>query len=144
MRVRAPRSAGYSRRTLVEKLGIKPGQRVVVLGAPVDFARTLGALPRGTTLTRRLSPASAMIIAFSKSHSALEAVFGRWKGALDQDGTLWVCWPKRTSRTVTDLSENDVRDVGLAGGLVDVKVCAIDEMWSGLRFVYRLKDRRHS
>jgi hypothetical protein len=133
--------SGYSQRSLVEKLGIKPGDRVVVLAAPADFASTLGALPKGTKLIRRLLPASACIIAFSKNAAALEAGFGRWKRALATNGALWVCWPKRSSGVATDLSENDVRNVGLACGLVDVKVCAIDATWSGLRFVYRLKDR---
>jgi hypothetical protein len=141
VKARAPRAAGYSRRTLVEKLGIKPGQRVVLLGAPADFARTLGALPAGTTRACRLSRSCAMIIAFSKNRKALEGGFVRWKRALHKDGALWVCWPKRASGVATDLAESDVRNVGLAGGLVDVKVCAVDGTWSGLRFVYRLKDR---
>jgi hypothetical protein len=126
---------------LVEKLGIKPSQHVVLLAAPADFARALGALPAGTTLACKLSRACAMIIAFSKNRKALESGFERWKRALRKDGALWVCWPKRASGLATDLSENDIRAIGLAAGLVDVKVCAIDGTWSGLRFVYRLKDR---
>jgi hypothetical protein len=133
--------AGYSRRSLVEKLGIKRGDRVVVCTAPADFASALGALPAGATLERRLMAHSTMIIAFSKNSKALQAGFRRWKNALAKDGALWACWPKRSSGVTTDLSENDVRHIGLACGLVDVKVCAVDETWSGLRFVYRLKDR---
>jgi hypothetical protein len=140
VKARAPR-AGYSRRSLVEKLGIKPGMRVVVLGAPADFAQTLGALPAGTMLAQRLASASAMVIVFSKSRKAIETGFARWKRALAKDGALWACWPKKASGLVTDLTESDVRHVGLAEGLVDVKVCAIDDTWSGLRFVYRLSDR---
>lgn len=135
------RGVGYSQRSLVEKLGIKSGHRVVVLGAPAGFARTLGVLPAKTTLARRLSSASPMIIAFSKDRKAFEAGFALWKRALAKNGALWACWPKRTSGVITDLSESGVRHAGLASGLVDVKVCAIDETWSGLRFVYRLKDR---
>jgi hypothetical protein len=136
-----PSRAGYSRRSLVEKLGIKRGERVVLLAAPAGFASILGALPAGATLARGLTPASAMIIAFSKESKSLKAGFGRWKRALNKNGALWVCWPKRSSGVASDLSENEVRNIGLACGLVDVKVCAVDETWSGLRFVYRLKDR---
>ena len=82
-----------------------------------------------------------MIIAFSKDRKALEAGFARWKRALAKNGALWACWPKKASGVVTDLCERDVRHAGLASGLVDVKICAVDETWSGLRFVYRLKDR---
>ena len=135
-------SAGYSGTPLVAKLGFKPGMRAVVIGAPVDFAATLGSLPAGAMFTRRLTPRTEMIVAFATSLGKLESEFGRWKAALASHGALWICWPKRSSGVATDLTEDKIRTVGLARGLVDVKVCAVDSVWSGLRFVYRLKDRR--
>jgi hypothetical protein len=134
-------SAGYSGTPLPDKLGIKAAMRVVTVAAPKDFAATLGTLPDGASLSTRLTPNAAMVIAFVKSLVRLRAGFARWKRALASNGALWVCWPKRASGVVTDVSESDVRDIGLGCGLVDVKICAVDETWSGLRFVYRLKDR---
>lgn len=135
------RTAGYSGRPLVAKLGIKAGQHVSIVGAPRAFARTLGRLPAGAMLVARLQSGATLIVGFAKSGQALDVDFPKWKSALAFDGSLWVCWPKRSSTFTSDLDENTVREVGLRHGLVDVKVCAVDEDWSGLKFVYRLKDR---
>jgi hypothetical protein len=116
--------------------------RVIAIGAPVDFAMTLGKLPVGAALATRLAQCAEMIVAFATSLAKLESGFDRWKGALASHGSLWICWPKRVSGVPTDLSEDIIRTLGLARGLVDVKVCAVDGVWSGLRFVYRLKDRK--
>ena len=116
--------------------------RVIVVSGPPDFAATLGRLPAGASLAHRLTVRAAMIIAFATSFANLRSRFGSWKRALASDGALWVCWPKRASGVATDVTENAIREVGLTNGLVDVKVCAVDTTWSGLRFVYRLKDRR--
>ena len=113
-------TAGYSGTPLVRKLGIKPGARLGLIGAPPDFDATLGELPLGVEVRRRLP--------------ALRA-------ALDPAGGLWIAWPKGSSGLATDLSDSVVRKLGLDAGLVDNKVCAIDQTWSGLRFVYRLRDR---
>jgi enoyl-CoA hydratase/carnithine racemase len=133
--------AGYSRRSLVEKLGIKPATRVVALGAPVGYASLLGALPSGATLHPRLAAASGFIHSFVRRRRDLEADFPRLARALADDGTLWISWPKRASGQETDLTENIVREAGLKEGLVDVKVCAVDEVWSGLKFVRRVGNR---
>jgi hypothetical protein len=133
--------AGYSKRTLVEKLGIKPATRVVALGAPAGYASLLGALPSGATLRSRLPKASGFIHCFVRRRRDLEADFPRLAQALTDEGTLWISWPKRASGVETDLTENIVREVGLREGLVDIKVCAGDDVWSGLKFVRRVENR---
>jgi hypothetical protein len=134
--------AGYSKRSLVDKLGIKPGQRIVIVGAPADYAKTLGELPPDVTLAKRIQGEHDFLHFFSKSRHELEQKFPALKTGLVSNGALWISWPKGSSGVATDLNENAVREIGLANGLVDVKVCAVDETWSGLKFVYRVKDRR--
>jgi hypothetical protein len=133
--------AGYSKRTLVEKLGIRPTTRVIALGAPPTYLSLLGALPAGSSLHFRLPAASEFIHRFARSRGDLAADFPRLARALTDTGTLWISWPKRASGVETDLTENSVREIGLKEGLVDVKVCAIDEVWSGLKFVRRVENR---
>ena len=135
-------AVGYSGTPLPTKLGIKPGSRVLLTGAPERFAEdTLGPLP-GVELHRRAgrSPYD-VVLAFAPDLRTLQQRFGPARERLTTAGGLWVAWPKRSSGLATDLDENVVRDFGLATGLVDNKVCAIDAIWSGLRFVVRLKDR---
>ena len=127
--------AGYSGTPLPKKLGIKEGSRVVLLGAPKGFAID------GVTAATRLGAEHDVILLFSSSRSTLEPAFNKARQSLAPAGGLWVAWPKKSSGVETDLDENVVRKIGLATGLVDNKVCAIDETWSGLRFVIRLKDR---
>ena len=134
-------SAGYSGTPLSRKLGIKPQARVGLIGAPYDFDEVLGELPPGVSVRRRARGTFDVIVVFVQKRSELERRLPALKKALDQAGGLWVAWPKRSSGVATDLGEGPVREVGLASGLVDNKVCAIDETWSGLRFVYRLADR---
>ncbi|HUJ28272.1 MAG TPA: hypothetical protein VLW85_19755 [Myxococcales bacterium] len=126
--------AGYSGTPLPQKLGIKAGARVRLSGAPEGFARVIGVEPRSRG-------EADVLVLFSRSLAALERDFARLRKALHRDGGLWVAWPKKSSGVPTDLDENAVRALGLASGLVDNKVCAIDDTWSGLRFVVRLKDR---
>jgi hypothetical protein len=133
--------SGYSQKPLSQKLGIKPGMRVVALGAPGSYAALLGELPPGATLHSRLSRTSPFIHRFVSRRLELQADFGRLAHSLADDGALWISWPKKTSGVATDLNENLIRDLGLPLGLVDVKVCAIDEVWSGLKFVRRLENR---
>jgi hypothetical protein len=135
-------TAGYSGRSLVDKLGIKPGMRIAIVGAPSGFRATLGALPDGVAVTPRAHGVLPFIHFFTKRRSLLERRFPALKRALAQDGALWVSWPKKSSGVATDLTEDGVRAVALTGGLVDVKVCAVDEVWSGLKLVRRVKDRR--
>jgi hypothetical protein len=127
---------------LARKLSIKSGIRLCVTRAPPGFAQlTPATLPDGVRLVRRLAGTFDVIVAFSASRAELEHRLPRLTAALDPAGGLWIAWPKRTSPITTDLSDDVVREVGLAAGLVDNKVCAIDETWSGLRFVYRRADR---
>jgi hypothetical protein len=134
-------SAGASRKSLAEKLGIKAGFVVVVIDPPKDYRRLLGRLPNRVAVLTRLDDRVDMIHAFVRDRSGLEASFRQWKEAIPRDGTLWISWPKRSAGVPTDLTEDVVRSVALDGGLVDVKVCAIDETWSGLKLVYRMTDR---
>ena len=133
--------AGYSKRSLVDKLGIKPGYRVYLGNAPDDYERTLGGLPDNVILLKSIRETADFIQFFTKSKTELEQKFPLLKKALAQNGMLWISWPKTASKMETDLKGNVVREIGLKNGLVDVKVCAVDEVWSGLKFVYLLKDR---
>lgn len=133
--------AGYSKRSLVEKLGIKSGQRVYIGNSPPDYLKTLGALPDKAVLVKSLKGPCDFIQFFSKERAELERAFPQLKKNLAVSGALWVSWPKGASRMQTDLNENVAREIGLKNGLVDIKVCAVDEVWSGLKFVFRLKDR---
>ena len=126
----------------MQKIGIKPGHRVILRNHPRGFLKGLGALPENAKTSDRLSGAANVIVYFTDKRSALEKDFVGLSSALTQDGMLWIGWPKKASGKPTDLNENIVREIGLKRGLVDVKVCAIDETWSGLKFVIRLKDRK--
>jgi len=133
--------AGYSQTPLIKKLGIKEGFRISFVNAPTDFGNELGSLPESVMVLAR--PASGMdfVLLFTKSQLMLTKDFARLAKMLLPNGMLWVAWPKKSSRITTDLSENSVRHIGLNEGLVDVKVCAVTEVWSGLKFVYRIRDR---
>jgi hypothetical protein len=133
--------AGYSGTPLARKLGIRPDARLALIGAPDRFDDTLGELPAGVRVTRRARGPLDVIVAFLHSRAELERRLPGLVAALAPSGGLWVAWPKRASGIASDIGEGLVRELGLAAGLVDNKVCAIDEVWSGLRFVYRLADR---
>jgi hypothetical protein len=134
--------AGYSGTPLLKKIGIKPGDRVFVVNEPNEFMGLLGELPDGSIVVGRPKSDLNVGILFITSAADLKKRFGTARKLLVQNGMLWVAWPKKSSGVDTDLNENVVRDIGLAEGMVDTKVCAIDETWSGLRFVIRLKDRK--
>lgn len=134
-------TTGYSGTPLVKKLGIKPGATLGLIAAPDDFDGTLGELPDGVTVRRRLQRPLDVIVAFYVERSRLERRLPALRAALQAAGGLWIAWPKQASGVATDLNETAVRELGLAAGLVDNKVCAIDAVWSGLRFVYRVCDR---
>lgn len=133
---------GYSSRSLPDKLGIKPNTRIALLNAPRGYAITLRPLPAGLRVTASLRGSFPFIQLFTTSRRDLERCFPALFRALAQDGALWISWPKKSSGVDTDLTEDVIRAVALAGGLVDVKVCAVDDVWSGLKLVRRLKDRR--
>ncbi len=127
--------AGYSGTPLITKLGIKTGQRAVFLNAPADFDELLGKLPEGLQLLGSVIAPIDFAISFLRSRSGLDRTFAAVKKALSPAGILWVSWPKKSSGVATDLSEQLVREAGIRAGLVDIKVCAVDETWSGLKFV---------
>ncbi len=131
--------AGYSGTPLAKKLGVKEGGRVWLKGAPVGFEKTLEGMPAGaaTVRTAKTGAAYDVIVLFVKSEGALAKEFKPMTKQLADHGGLWIAWPKKASGVATDLTEDVVRAIGLPTGLVDNKVCAIDEIWSGLRFMRR-------
>lgn len=133
--------AGYSGTPLAKKLGIKDNFRLMFLNAPEGFQEELGQLPQGVEIASRGNKPFNLIVLFSKSERTLEKDFPKLTGRIARDGMIWVAWPKKSSGVATDLSFLTVQTVGLRAGLVDVKICAVNEIWSGLKFVYRLKDR---
>jgi len=133
--------AGYSNTPLVKKLGLKNGMEACILAAPPHYENILGGLPPGVRIKAR--GAVDFVHLFTTSAAALNRQFPSLKKRLKPNGLLWVSWPKGTSKIATDLSRDVVREIGLAGGLVDVKVCAVDDDWSGLKFVYRVATVRH-
>jgi ABC-type Na+ transport system ATPase subunit NatA len=128
---------GYSGTPLPKKLGIKEGSAVAVLNAPAGFAATLGDLPDRVTVRERLRGPLDVIVFFTVRRADLERRIARLKHALDSAGRLWIAWPKRAAKVETDMTEDVVRDVALPLGLVDNKVAAVDETWSGLQLVIR-------
>jgi hypothetical protein len=134
--------ADYSGTPLPQKLGIKPGHRLVFIHPPDGFAQTLGALPDDVVLIADVAAAVDLILFFTTRADELEAAFRGLGARVYPSGTLWIAWPRKAAKVATDLTEDVVRAIGLRAGMVDVKVCAIDAVWSGLKFVYRLADRR--
>lgn len=132
---------GYSGTPLPKKLGIKQGSHVRFIDAPTDvLAELKSAIASWELVSDGKAPVEFAMV-FTKSRAALTKEFSRLAKQLTPAGMLWVSWPKKSSGVLTDLNENLVREIGLAAGLVDVKVCAVSEVWSGLKFVRRLKDR---
>lgn len=133
--------AGYSSTPLPKKLGIKEGSRIALINAPENFPRELGELPPEAEIVKRGNKPLDIVLLFVMTERALIRDFKKFAAKLVSNGMLWVAWPKKTSGVVTDLSEGRVRTIGLDAGLVDVKICAIDDVWSGLKFVYRVSQR---
>lgn len=133
--------AGYSDTPLAKKLGIKPGHRVGLFDAPGDFAGALAPLPEDVTLHTQARGRFDVIVLFTDREAKLRRRFDKLAQRLQANGGLWIGWPKKASRVPTDLSFDVVQTMGLDAGLVDNKVCAIDETYSGLRFVVRVEDR---
>ena len=132
---------GYSGTPLPKKLGIKPGARVWLGDAPAEVRAELSAALAGCENANNGKSPLDFAMLFTKSKAKLEKDFPRISKLLAPAGMLWVSWPKKSSGVATDLDGNIVREIGLAAGLVDVKVCAVTEVWSGLKFVRRVKDR---
>jgi hypothetical protein len=129
--------AGYSGTPLAKKLGIKEASLVALVGAPDGFELTLGDLPDGARTTRRAGTAHDVVIVFATERAALERAVVKHERAVFPAGSLWAAWPKKAAKVPTDITEDVVREICLPRGLADVKVCAIDDTWSGLKLVWR-------
>jgi len=132
--------AGYSGTPLPQKLGIKEGSRVALVGAPADF--DLGVLPTGAVVAKKAGKQHDVLVAFVTVRGKLAAVIDQLRPKMTDAAGLWIAWPKKASGVATDMTEQAIRDVALPTGLVDNKVCAIDEVWSGLRLVIRRELRK--
>jgi hypothetical protein len=133
--------SGYSQRPLAAKLGLKPGMRALLLDAPPGYLAVLGEVAAQVEFCELPARDLDFIQVFATDHAALVALLPSLVAALAPQGALWLCWPKLAAKLPTNLRERQAREAGLAAGLVDVKVAAIDPVWSGLKFVYRLRDR---
>jgi len=133
--------AGYSGTPLPKKLAIKEGHVLALIEAPPEAAGLIAPLPDGVDVRHDLRRRPDVVVAFFVQRSRLQRRLAGLARSIYPAGGLWIAWPKRASGVATDITEDVVRELGLAGGLVDNKVCAISEIWSGLRLVYRLIDR---
>jgi hypothetical protein len=133
--------AGYSGKPLTQKLGIKSGFRIFVAGLSGAYRDIVGELPDGVTITKVAKAPLNMVHVFATEAAGLAGKLRSYRDAIAPDGMVWVSWPKKASGVATDLSDVVVRDTALPLGLVDVKVCAVDETWSGLKFVIRTSER---
>lgn len=132
--------AGYSVTPLFKKLGIKPGYEMIIINEPAAYWEWLSPLPEGA-IVKPKSDEVDFIHLFVKEWKVFEKEFVKNKKRLKKDGMFWISWPKKSSKVLSDLDETIIREFGIKNGLVDVKVCAVDETWSGLKFMFRLKDR---
>ena len=133
--------AGYSGTPLARKLGIAEGSRVLAVGAPDGYRQLLAPLPPAVAFDERLSKSTDIIHVFATRRAVLARQLGSYQARMRPDAALWVSWPKKTAKQPTDITEDAIRELALPIGLVDIKVCAIDATWSGLKLVIR-KDRR--
>jgi len=134
--------AGYSGTPLPQKLGIKPSTDVVVINGPENYGKLLGKLPEGARLSDRLTAGANFVHFFTKRRNELRKQLPRLRAKLSDTGSLWVSWPKKSAGVQTDVTEDVIRDVALPLGLVDTKVCAVDEIWSGLKLMVRRENRK--
>ena len=133
--------AGYSGTPLLKKLGIKEGHAVYVVSPPADYMKLLGELPQSARVIKRWSGAPDIIHLFSADRKELLRLLSEWRKKMPQNGMIWVSWPKKASKIPSTITEDVIREIALPIGLVDVKVCAIDEVWSGLKLVIRVTER---
>jgi hypothetical protein len=134
-------TAGYSGTPLAKRLGIREGAQVYTVGAPANYPDLLSPLPDGVVFQKKLTAATHVVHLFTKEKSALQSSLRAWRQQMSPEAAIWVSWPKKASKVPTDITEDTIREVCLPLGLVDVKVCAVDEIWSGLKLVVR-KDQR--
>ncbi len=129
--------AGYSGTPLAKKLGIKEGSKVLLLGAPEAFPKVLEPLPEAVQFVARFSTSTDIVHVFSARKAELQNALAAYRTKLNPTAMVWVSWPKKSSKVPTDITEDTIREVALPLGFVDIKVCAIDEVWSGLKLVVR-------
>lgn len=133
--------AGYSGTALPKKLGIKPPMTLVAINAPEEYRSWLGELPAGVTIVSKPARPLKAVHLFAARRTVLEKHLSTCRKQLDQDGFVWVSWPKKASRAATDITEDVIREIALPLGFVDIKVCAVSEVWSGLKLVIRKSER---
>lgn len=133
--------AGYSGTSLVKKLGIKPGSKVLLVGAPEGSRSLLDSLPADVEFVTRLNVSTDLVHVFTASRAELRELLRKYRAGLKPDGVVWVSWPKKAAKVPTDITEDTIREVALPMGFVDIKVCAVNGIWSGLKLVVR-KDLR--
>ena len=134
--------AGYSGTPLAQKLGIKAGQKVAMIGGPATYRKLLAPLPDAVSFSTNVDSGATFIHLFVSERKTLEKELKRLRKLVADTGTLWVSWPKKSSGVATDVTEDVIREVALPLGFVDVKVCAVDETWSGLKLMVRRENRR--
>jgi hypothetical protein len=134
--------AGYSKTPLAQKLGIKAGMNLVALAAPAGYRKWLAPLPAGVSFSDKATRGDNFIHMFVSERRTLDKELKRLRSLLDDAGVLWISWPKKSSGVATDITEDVIRDVCLPLGFVDVKVCAVDETWSGLKLMIRRENRK--
>jgi hypothetical protein len=134
--------AGYSGTPLAKKLGIDVGSRIYLSDAPKNYLKLVAPLPEGVRVVRKIDGETNIVHIFSTERARLAAALRATLKRIKPDGTIWVSWPKKSSKVSTDITEDTIREVALPMGLVDIKVCAVDEVWSGLKLVVRKENRR--
>jgi len=134
--------AGYSGTPLPQKLGIKPGLMVVTVNAPANYRRLLGQIPDSVTFSERLKSGSSFVHLFTSRRSEMQKKMSILRDKISDNGAIWVSWPKKSSGISTDVTEDVIREIALPLGFVDIKVCAVDETWSGLKLMIRRENRK--
>ena len=134
--------AGYSGTPLPQKLGIKPGLTVVAINPPANYRRLLGQIPDSVTFSERLKSGSSFVHLFTSRRSEMQKKMSILRDKISDNGAIWVSWPKKSSGISTDVTEDVIREIALPFGFVDIKVCAVDETWSGLKLMIRRENRK--
>jgi hypothetical protein len=134
--------AGYSGTPLPQKLGIKPGLTVVTINAPANYRRLLGQIPDSVTFSERLKSGSSFVHLFTSRWSEMQKKMSILRDKISDNGAIWVSWPKKSSGISTDVTEDVIREIALPLGFVDIKVCAVDDIWSGLKLMIRRENRK--
>ena len=135
-------TAGYSGTPLAKKLGIAENSRVFLSDAPKDYLKLIAPVPKGTQVVKKIDGETDVVHLFTKERARLSALLRSSLAKIRPDAAIWVSWPKKSSKVPTDITEDTIRALALPMGLVDVKVCAVDEVWSGLKLVVRKENRK--